>query len=279
LPITPRFDRLLRRLAVVVLFLLVGISQLMSHQPGQKMERNFFGVALVYEADDINGHATRYLTTGVGLQGSQRREPYVETTPQLYFTVLQSLFAAKPLPRVGMLGLGAGMALCFNQPPQYPRSFTVYEIDPKIRRIAETEFTYAQACGAPEWRMGDGRVELQRDAQKQFDILLIDAFQGINIPVHLLTREAFALYRARLAPEGLLLYNTNSMYYGLTPQILAQAKEAGWQAWQAPSSWLLLAQGGQDMRWLAALGWKPVDKTPDVRVWSDHWASPLSALR
>jgi len=264
----------LRRLATAGLVLLVSISTLMSVQSTQKVERNFFGSIIVFDAPDAQGNQTRYLTTGVGYQGSQRLEPEVETIPQLYFTPLHGLFRERQFAEVGMLGVGAGMALCFNRAG---RHFTVYEIDPKIRRIAERDFTYISTCGAPEWHMGDGRIELQRTADKRFDLLIIDAFQAVNIPVHLINREALALYRSRLKPDGLLLYNIASIHYLLKPQLVAQAKEAGLQIWQAPESWVVMASPETSLEWLRAFGWQPLER-PAVAVWSDDWASPLSAL-
>lgn len=275
LDMAPRPAWWLRRLSAVTLAGVTILSVLVGLSPLQSIQRNFFGTALVYEAEDANGNLIRYLTTGAGFQGSQQIGPFAVTVPQLYFTPLQSFFAARQFAHVGMLGLGAGMALCFNRPG---RDFTVYEVDPKIRVMAERNFTYISSCGEPEWRMGDARVELTRDTQKRFDVLLIDAFQGVNIPLHLLTREAFALYRSRLAPEGLLLYNTNSLYYDLTEQISAQAHEAGWQIWQAPSSWVVLAAPGVSLEWLQQFGWQPVPPSA-TRVWSDARASPLQALR
>lgn len=269
-----RFSRALRRLAVAGMVLAFALLQIMQHLPAQHSERNFFGTIIVFDAPDEQGSLTRYVTTGLGYQGSQRLEPEPDRVPRLYFTPLQAFFTASRYKSIGMLGVGAGMALCFTAPG---RSFTVYELDPKMRRIAERDFTYIRDCGVPEWHMGDGRIELARDADKRFDVLIIDAFHGANIPLHLLTREALTLYRSRLSPEGVLLYNINSVYYDLYPQLAAQAREIGWQVWQAPYAWVLMAPPEVDMAWLAGIGWSRVERPP-VRVWRDDWASPLSAL-
>lgn len=274
LELAPKMLKSLQRLATVGVVLLLVASALMQMQDLQRVERNFFGTMLVFDAPGPGGHKTRFMTTGVGYQGSQQLEPQVVTTPELYFTPLHGFFAGKPFNEIGMLGLGAGMALCFAQEG---RHFTVYEIDPKVRRIAERDFTYIKTCGEPEWRMGDGRIELMHSADRKFDLLIIDAFQAVNIPVHLITREALALYLSRLKPDGVLLYNIASIYYDLKPQLAAQANEAGLQVWQASESWVLMAPKDVDLEWLRASGFSPLER-PAVSVWSDDWANPLGAV-
>lgn len=276
LDIAPRLAPVIRGVSVVAVLLLVIVSQLLAHSDKFQTRRNFFGTAIVYDAPDNEGRLTRYLTTGVGFQSAQLLEAEAGRVPSFYFAPLDSLFRGNRQPaKVGMLGLGAGTALCFNS---QSRNFTVYEIDPKIREIAERDFTYIRDCGMPEWRMGDGRIELLHDADKRFDVLIIDAFHSVNIPLHLLTREALQLYRDRLTPQGVLVYNLNSVYYDLFPQLAAQAQEIGWQALKSPAwNWAVLAAPDVDLQDLKSLGWTVVPAS-SATVWSDDWTNPLSAL-
>jgi hypothetical protein len=61
----------------------------------------------------------------------------------------------------------------------------------------------------------------------QDDVLIIDAFSSGSIPVHLLTREALALYLRKLAPGGRVLFHISSRTLNLGPVIGALAADAG----------------------------------------------------
>src|SRR4029077_12057984 len=60
-----------------------------------------------------------------------------------------------------------------------------------------------------------------------FDVLLVDAFSGDAIPVHLLTRESFELYFRHLRPEGLLAVHISNKFLDLEPVVKAAARELG----------------------------------------------------
>ena len=68
--------------------------------------------------------------------------------------------------------------------------------------------------------MGDGRLTLEaepRTADRLFDILVMDAFSGDSVPVHLLTREAFEIYFQHLKPDGILAVNISNRFLDLEP--------------------------------------------------------------
>ena len=66
--------------------------------------------------------------------------------------------------------------------------------------------------------MGDGRLLLEAEPpSQQFDILVMDAFSGDSVPVHLITREAFAAYFHHLNPSGILAVNISNSYLNLEP--------------------------------------------------------------
>jgi len=54
--------------------------------------------------------------------------------------------------------------------------------------------------------LGDGRLSLERElaegAIQNFDVLVLNAFNGDAIPLHLLTVEAFQAYLQQLAPTA-----------------------------------------------------------------------------
>ena len=130
--------------------------------------------------------------------------------------------AAKPR-RIGVLGLGCGTLAAYGHTGDLIR---IYEINPLVLRIAQTEFSYLRDTpAAVEVAMGDARLVLETEAPQQFDILVMDAFSGDSVPVHLLTREAFAGYFRHLTPGGMVAVNISNAYLNLEP-VMAQAAAA-----------------------------------------------------
>jgi spermidine synthase len=85
--------------------------------------------------------------------------------------------------------------------------------------------------------LGDARISLERELKQPkkerpqgsngFDVLALDAFNGDAIPVHLLTRESFALYWRHLRPDGILALNISNLHLDLAPVVAGLAREAG----------------------------------------------------
>jgi len=97
-----------------------------------------------------------------------------------------------------------------------------------VDRIAREYFTYLKdAKGAHQVVLGDGRISLERELvnnnRQQFDVLAVDAFSGDGIPIHLLTRESFALYWEHLQPSGILAFHITNYHFDFSPVIRALA--------------------------------------------------------
>ena len=117
--------------------------------------------------------------------------------------------------KIGILGLGCGTLAAYGMPSDIIR---IYEINPLVVHIAQTQFTYLKDTAArKEIVMGDGRLSLEREPSQQFDLLVMDAFSGDSVPVHLVTREAFRTYFRHLKPGGILAVNITNRYLDLTP--------------------------------------------------------------
>jgi hypothetical protein len=128
--------------------------------------------------------------------------------------------------RVGVVGLGAGTLAAYGQIRDY---FRFYEINPQIARIARQSFTYLRDSPAKiDVIMGDARLSLESEAPQNFDVLAVDAFSGDAIPVHLLTKQAFALYLRHLKPDGILAVHTSNTYLNLPPVVQLLATDAGY---------------------------------------------------
>ena len=132
---------------------------------------------------------------------------------------------------------------------------------------------------------------LEREPSRQFDLLAIDAFSGDSIPVHLLTREAFQLYRRHLKPDGVLAVHVSNKYLSLAPVVALAAVENRKQAMlvsydgnetneESSSDWALVTSrpGFFDLPDIQAAE-KPIDPIPGLRMWTDSYSNLYRILR
>jgi len=110
----------------------------------------------------------------------------------------------------------------------------MYEINPEVIEIAQRYFTFLRECPAPvDIVLGDARLQLERELEEtggrgqQFDVLCLDAFTGDAVPTHLLTSEAFAIYKQHLKPDGILVCNITNTYLDLYPVVAKLAAAHG----------------------------------------------------
>jgi hypothetical protein len=198
------------------------------------MTRNFYGTLRVKEYDrGEDPQATRALIHGVINHGWQYTDPAQRTQPISYFGpgsgIARALdFYAERPRRVGIIGLGVGSFTAWGRPGDY---FRIYELDPDVVRIAREQFWYLSDAKAKiDVVTGDGRLNMERDAPQQFDLISVDAFSSGSIPIHLLTREALRAYRRHLAPGGVVVYNVTNRFVNLAPQLKLVAEAEGMKA-------------------------------------------------
>ncbi len=148
-----------------------------------------------------------------------------------------------------------------------------------------------QVNGGAQVVIGDARLELARE-RRRFDLLAIDAFSSDSIPLHLMTKEAFAAYGSTLAQDGLLLVHISNRFIDLAPMVSALAKADGWHArlrqdeddlaeGLTPSVWIALAREEDRLFQLersSALRWSELP-APALRAWTDDNASILPLIR
>ena len=184
---------------------------------------------------------------------------------------------------------------CYLQPGE---SLTYYEIDPSVRNIASNPryFTFLEQC-APTTPivLGDARLQLRDAADGSYDLIALDAFSGDSIPMHLLTREALALYMRKLAPGGMLVFHISSLYLRLAPTLGTLARDAGLvclieddtlvsqkevDAGKFPSTWVVMARSRTDLGTLATdPRWTPVNVPPGTQVWTDDYSNLLRVIK
>ena len=127
--------------------------------------------------------------------------------------------------RVAVIGLGAGVTASYCRAGDV---FRFYEINPLALSIASTWFTFLGDCKADhQVLLGDARLTLEAQPSQQYDVMAIDAFSSDAIPVHLLTREAFALYFRHLKPTGVLAVHVSNRYLDLVPVVSRNARDLG----------------------------------------------------
>jgi spermidine synthase len=196
------------------------------------------------------------------------------------------------LDHVALVGLGAGSLACDRRGAEH---WTYYEIDPKVVEIARDPrmFTFLSAC-APTIPivLGDARLTLAA-APTRYDLIVLDAFSSDTIPVHLLTREAFAIYLAHLAPHGVLVIHASNRHLDLVPVIAAAARAANLVAlleevgrgepihddFKAGSTVIAMARDPADVEALRAQdGWRRLDPVATVGAWTDDYSNVLGAL-
>jgi hypothetical protein len=233
--------------------------------------RNFYGAFAVLERDSSDpawhAYVLRHGRIVHGVQFTQRdkrRQPSAYYGPASDVGLLMlhhpRRSAADPRQRslrVGVVGLGIGTIAAYGHPGDYMR---FYEINPAMIKVAAGEsgyFTYLRDSRARiEVVPGDGRLSMEREIRdgepQRFDLLIIDAFSGDAIPMHLLTKEAMAVYMRELAPDGVVGLHVSNNYFDLRP-IAARLAEYyglhyGWvhspslNRLTQTSDWILLAR-------------------------------------
>ncbi len=194
-------------------------------------ERNFYGSLRVRQTDGVPDYTLRTLTNGNIQHGTQMFSPQRMRIPTSYYAedsgvgvALRNCCVGRA-KNVGVVGLGAGTVAAYGQRGDRMR---FYEINPAVLPIAQNVFTYLRDSGAQiSFADGDARTSLADEAPQKFDVLVIDAFSGDAIPLHLLTREAIELYKKHLAPGGILAFHVSNQHVSLQPEVAQLAKSAG----------------------------------------------------
>lgn len=235
----------------------------------------------------------RVLTHGRIQHGMQLRAPAQRRTPTMYFgagtAVARVLEAgsAERARRLGVVGLGVGTLATYARAREKLR---FYELDPNVIELAQRDFTFLRDSAANISVVpGDGRLSLAREAPQRFDVLVLDAFSSDAVPVHLLTREAFAVYVQQLAPDGMLLANVSNRHLAVERVVRASARSVGLrcEVVETPTraaghvthvAWAVMARDAA--RLSAVLGDLPRSRLQAGEVlWTDSRASLISVLR
>lgn len=273
----------------------LGYQEVQLRDQALLCRRNSFGVHTVYELQPEDPVFHRYqLHSGSIVHGWQFQRPEYRAESTAYFTrqsgvgrALRAFPDDRPL-NIGVVGLGAGVLATYGAKGDRMR---FYEIDPKVIDLAEQTFTFLSDSAADvEIVEGDARIVLQNEPDQNFDLLVLDAFSGDAIPVHLLTSECFEIYLRHLQAEGVIAAHVSSRYLDLVRVLATTAAEhqleGVWISNHAedlaalPSTWVLLCR---NRRFFSHPGIAPVARSlrnvrRPSRLWTDEHAALFEVL-
>jgi peptidoglycan/LPS O-acetylase OafA/YrhL len=275
----------------------LGYEKHLSDQRFLQSARNFYGVLRVRDIPQSEEDtAVRRLIHGTINHGEQLLDPARRDQPTSYYGPYSGMgramgYLQKRGPvRVAVIGLGAGVTASFCRPGDW---FRFYEINPLALSIASTWFTFLRDCKADnQVLLGDARLTLEAQRSQGFDLMAIDAFSSDAIPVHLLTREAFALYFRHLKPTGILAVHVSNRYLDLVPVVSRNARDFGKtpidvddqdeeEDYFSDSDWVLVSADAAIFRDPA---FKSSSVTParyraNLRPWTDDYSNLFQILK
>ena len=249
-------------------------------------ERTFYGSYTVHATDLMAS-----LDHGTTMHGLQLRAPSLRGEPTTYYgrdAPLGDLLGELDASRTAAVGLGVGTLATYGESGD---RITFLEIDEAVADIARDErfFTFLSDSAADvNVRIGDGRLLMADQPEHALDLVVLDAFSSDAIPVHLLTREAFTLYAARVATGGAIAVHVSNRHFDLVPVVAAAGAHLGWTGAVGrggegievrPSTWVVLSPDRALVDALMALErWQPL-ALDDTVVWTDDYSSVLTVLR
>ena len=258
------------------------------------MMRNFYGALRIQDFKVGRALPYRSLVHGTIQHGAQYLTFPENRNPTTYYgrksgVGLALRFCCDGPKRVGVIGLGAGTLAAYGKPGD---SFRFYEINPQVIEVANGWFTFLkQSPAKSEVILGDARLSLENEPSQHFDVLAVDAFSGDAIPVHLITKEAFAVYFRQLKPDGILAVHTSNTYLNLAPVVKLLAEDAGYTTrfiaseedplmMISSADWVVVTR---NQRFLNVpetfVGNQAIDIPARLRLWTDDYNNLFEILR
>jgi hypothetical protein len=302
--LTAKFWRAPLPFAAILAFLLFA-NAYFNETPSVFKVRNFFGVLNVIDTSDGKYRVLWHGTTAQGTQQVRDDEGNPLTgPPEMIAEFFEGAGIAQTLDAVhakagdgpinfAVIGLGTGALACQVRPGD---TLTYYEIDPDVMRIATdpTIFQYVSEC-APETKivLGDARLRIADAPDGSYDLIFVDAFIGAAVPIHLLTREAMALYFGKLKPDGIVAMHISNLNLELASVAagVADANGAIARVYEggdvAPNPdlhhWVprvaAIARRDEDFGALAKSAFWPVREADSKqRVWTDDYSNIVGAI-
>ena len=180
------------------------------------LSRGFYGTLAVKEGYVENtDRKYRYLVNGSIVHGLQFLDQDEQDRGTTYYSsesavgLILDNYKVKNR-KICLVGLGVGTLLNYNYPNDY---FRIYEINPEVEKIAKNYFYNLKNVDLNyDIILGDARLNLTKNENILFDVLVVDAFSGDSIPIHLLTKEAFDIYDTRIKSNGFIIFHISNIY-------------------------------------------------------------------
>ncbi len=269
--------------------------------------RNFFGNLSV----KINPKAESCeLWNGMCLHGSDSLDPSMRgeqaPTAGTFGEIMKMLFppdsTEKPvvgnaknsqpktsLKPMAFIGLGCGMMVRLAKPGQ---KVDFYEINPQVIELASNPFYFSYLYRAKHSDVkvrlicGDGRMEMQKAPYGYYQLIFSEAYSGSSIPSHLITKEAIAMYLDKLTADGVIVFNIGHQYYDMWPVFQKAASALNVDAFELRGyyddvnefDWMVLTRNPKVIELLKKDGYKRPPLSPNFRLWTDDYCSPVKLL-
>jgi len=265
-----------------------------TRQDSVALVRDFYAALRIQDFTANRKMPFRLLIHGTIQHGGQFLTWPENRNPTLYYgrksgVGLALRFCCDGPKRVGVVGLGAGTLAAYGKRGDY---FRFYEIDPQVVRIAQGWFSFLrQSPAQKDIVVGDARLSLESEPSQQFDVLAIDAFSGDAIPVHLLTREAFAVYFRHLKANGILAIHVSNTYLNLAPVVELLAEDADYAtrlissddddpALISAADWVLVTRNQEFLNVPDTfVGSRNIRVPENLRLWTDDYNNLFQVLR
>ncbi len=281
--------RMIAFVTVAFFILVVGLSLVKQKSSILARARSHYGIYVVEAIVTEEKGEIRRLVNGNTMHGLQILDRAED--PLSYYHrhgPLGDIVATFSPRRVGAVGLGVGSIAGYRE----IEDLTFYEIDPVVVQLARDHFEYLSLDDREVGMVvGDARREIAREVAEDaapYEMLIIDAFSGDAIPTHLITREAFELYLARITQEGTLAVHISNRYVDLGPILSAVARDLGLKMVvsdparetvddEATAFYVALSRDDAKLAPLRARGWKDAP-APQTTTFTDDYASILRAM-
>ena len=261
-------------------------------------ERNFYGVIRVKEYGYPGASFyLRRLVHGVimhgeqYLEGEKRRQPTTYYLPTSGVGVAIAAAKARGPVKVGVIGLGTGTLAAYGRKGD---TFRFYEINPQVVSMARKQFSYLSDTESQvEMALGDARLSLEREPPQGFDVLAVDAFSSDSIPVHLITKEALAVYLRHMKPGGVVAFHVSNRFLSLPPVVGRLAKEHGVHVTlvsdngkdgdndPTTTDWVLVSRDPLSLqaKEIMETNPEPPVEHPGWRTWTDDYSNLVQILK
>jgi hypothetical protein len=193
---------------------------------------------------------------------------------------------------IGIIGLGVGTIATYGTSAD---TIQFYEINPDVERVARKYFHYLDdGKAATTVVLGDARIsmqlELENGGSNEFDVLIMDAFSGDAVPVHLLTEEAFDLYEKHLSEDGILAAHISNEYLELSPLIRNAAQRLNMDAiwiegpanrwYEDDNDWVLISRNQKFLNSdrIRSMQNEWNDPVPKAVRWTDDFSNLLEVI-